>query len=95
MVFCIKNMFISSLGVFKDHLRVGEFEEVKPLGFNALDNQVLIRKAYKKKRSLFIDFKEPFKFSLIRVIEREVFTFTVKSRAYFKVHELLYKTLDG
>jgi hypothetical protein len=84
-------MFISSLGIFKDHLRVGEFEEVKPLGFNALDNQVIIRKAYKKKRSLFINFKKPFKFSLIRVIKREVFPFTVESGADFEIHRLLYK----
>jgi hypothetical protein len=75
----------------EEHLRVGEFEEIKPLRFNALDNQVLIRKAHKKKGSLFIDFKKPFKFSLIRVIGREVFPFTVESGAEFKIHRLLYK----
>jgi len=75
----------------KEHLRVREFEEIKPLSVNALDNQILIRKAYKKKGSLFINFKEPFQFSFIRVIRREVFPFTVKSGANLEIHRLLYK----
>jgi len=62
---------------------------------NAMNNKVLIRHAYQEKGSLLIDLEESFQFSFIRVIGREVFPFAVESGADFKVHKLLYETIEN